>query len=144
MRPNKTGKKSHRSIVRYGRLKSWHGGESNSSVNYKILYVLCLFCFVLFVCLFFLCICLYIFYYPMKFLTDFQTQPPPPKKKKNLHYLQPVKSKTIGIGIFNSRFLKNSIQKKLLTSLGWRGYSHVKAYRDVPPKWVSISPKILG
>ena len=23
------------------------------------------------------------------------------------------------------------------------GYSHVKAYRDVPPKWVTFSPKIL-
>ena len=25
----------------------------------------------------------------------------------------------------------------------WGGYSHVKAYEDVPPKWVSFSPKIL-
>ena len=25
---------------------------------------------------------------------------------------------------------------------GW-GYSHVKAYGDVPPKWVTFSPKIL-
>ena len=23
------------------------------------------------------------------------------------------------------------------------GYSHVKAYGDVPPKWVTFSPKIL-
>ena len=29
---------------------------------------------------------------------------------------------------------------------GWgvgRVYSHVKEYRDVPPKWVTFSPKIL-
>ena len=27
---------------------------------------------------------------------------------------------------------------------GGGGYSHVEAYGDVPPKWVSFSPKILN
>ena len=39
--------------------------------------------------------------------------------------------------------VKNQCDSPYLSSTGGGGYSYVNAYRDVSPKWVTFSPKIL-
>ena len=74
---------------------SWHGVKNNSSVDFEI------FCF-----------CIPVFYH-LHIIYDWFSNIFP--HKKNLHFLQPIISKTIEIGNFEGRFLKIILLLKPLT-----------------------------
>ena len=100
-RATKIGNKSHRPILRYRQLKMAKGVKNNSFID------------------FFTYINMFSITFKI-FLTDLQTflhKKKKKKKKKNLRFLQPVMSKTIGIGNLRSRFLKITPQEKTLTVL---------------------------
>ena len=56
---------------------------------------------------------------------------------KNLHFLQPFKSKTLGIGNFNSQFLKITLPEKPLTVL----YTDGRISKGRSMKLISVSNK---